>query len=135
MLLTPSGLAAVPAADAKQQLSAALARAYAAHEYVRGRRQHLALLESLGKNAWLVGNWQLEGEVRALERELGDAKRSVDLAAARRRAAQEAIAGELRGLEETWKKGVARVVETEAAAEVLRREVLEARRRNAKLID
>jgi len=34
----------------------------------------------------------------------------------------------MQGLEETWRRGVARVLETEAAAEALRREVLEARR-------
>ena len=50
-------------------LESALRQAYAAATYLSSRRQHLALLESHGKNAWLVGNWQLEAELRALERE------------------------------------------------------------------
>ncbi|KAJ9141700.1 Pre-mRNA-splicing factor SPF27 [Pleurostoma richardsiae] len=107
----------------------ALSRAYASAAYLSARRQHLALLDSHGRNAWLVGNWQLEGELAALERELAAARREVDLVTIARRRAQDEVAGEVRSLEDGWKRGVARVLETEVAAEGVRREVLEARRR------
>ena len=109
-------------------VAAALRRAYASATYLSGRRQHLALLDSYGKNAWLVGNAALEAEVAALERELAAARRDVDLTTVARQRAQEAVAGELRGLDEAWRKGVGRVLETEVAAEGMRRRVDEARR-------
>ncbi|KAH8893206.1 hypothetical protein GQ53DRAFT_745446 [Thozetella sp. PMI_491] len=118
-----------PGADAaKDELELALARAAAAQTYVAGRRAHLALLDSWGKNAWLIGNWQLEGELKSIERELAETKKLIDLVNIQRKNAQEAVGAELQGLEETWKRGVGRVLETEAAVEGLRREVLEARR-------
>ena len=111
----------------KDELASVLQRAYASATYLSARRAHLALLDSYGKNAWLVGNYQLEAELKALERELAEAKREIDVLAVRRRRAQEEVAGEMHSLEDTWKKGVARALETEVATEVLRREVLEAR--------
>ncbi len=121
-----------PAEDAtKVELEEALARAAVAHQYVAGRRAHLALLDSWGKNAWLVGNWQVEGELRAIERELAETKRMIDVVTIQRKNAQEAVGAELKGLDETWRRGVGRVLETEAAVEGLRREVLEARRQAA----
>lgn len=112
-------------------LPTALSRAYTSHAYVASRRTHLALLDAYGKNAWLVGNWQLEGELRAVERELAAARREVDLVTLARQGAQEGAGPEMRGLEEGWRRGVARVLEAEAAAEGLRREVLEGVRRAA----
>ena len=121
-----------PAATAtKEELEQALARAAAAQTYVAGRRAHLALLDSWGKNAWLVGNWQVEAELKAIERELAETKKLIDLVTIQRKSAQEAVGAEIQGLEETWRKGVGRVLETEAAVEGLRREVLEARRQAA----
>jgi len=55
----------------------------------------------------------------------------VDALTRQRRAAQEAAAPEMVSLEDMWRTGVARVLETEAAVEGLRRESLEARRRMA----
>lgn len=121
-----------PSASAPaDELASVLRRAYASATYLSGRRAHLALLDSYGKNAWLVGNYGLEAELKALERELAEARREIDVLAVRRRRAQDGVAAELVGLEDTWKKGVARVLETEVATEALRREVLEARRRLA----
>ncbi|KAL2190860.1 hypothetical protein L209DRAFT_20246 [Thermothelomyces heterothallicus CBS 203.75] len=112
-------------------LRAALARAYTSHAHVAARRAHLALLDSYGKNAWLVGNYQLEGELRALERELAEARREVDLVTLRRKEAQDAVGAEMASLEAAWRTGVGRVLETEAAVERVRREVLDLRRRLA----
>jgi pre-mRNA-splicing factor SPF27 len=112
----------------QSELRTALSRAYTSATFLQARRAELALLDSFGKNAWLVGNWQLEAEVKALEAELAETKREVDLLAVKRREAQEAVAGEIGTLEETWRKGVAKVLETEVAAEGLRREILDRRR-------
>ncbi|KAK1831613.1 Pre-mRNA-splicing factor SPF27 [Podospora conica] len=112
-------------------LPSALSRAYTSHAYVSSRRAHLALLDAYGKNAWLVGNWYLEGELKAVERELAEARREIDLLTLARQGAQEAAGPEMKGLEEGWRRGVARVLEAEAAAEGLRREVLEGVRRRA----
>jgi len=43
-----------------------LQKAYASAEYLRGRETNLALLETYGKNAWLVGNNQLEALLKGL---------------------------------------------------------------------
>jgi pre-mRNA-splicing factor SPF27 len=123
----PSLSSDTPSETARAELSSALSRAYTSHKYVAGRRAHLALLDSYGKNAWLVGNWQLEGELKRVERELADAKRAIDVVSLQRRNAQAEVAAEMTGLDEAWRKGVGRVLETEAAAEKLRRDVLEVR--------
>ncbi|KAK3325827.1 Pre-mRNA-splicing factor SPF27 [Apodospora peruviana] len=115
-------------AEQKEILSTALSRAYALHAYLAGRRAHLALLDSYGKNAWLVANWHLESELKAIERELAETRRAIDVVTLQRKGAQEETGPEILGLDEAWRRGVGRVLETEAAAENLRREVLEARR-------
>lgn len=107
----------------RETLESALRQAYAAASYLSSRRQHLALLDSHGKNAWLVGNWQLEAELRALEREVAAARRAIDLVTLRRQRLQRENGGEITGLDEAWRKGVGRVLEAEIAAEGLRREV------------
>ncbi|KAK5658559.1 hypothetical protein OQA88_1952 [Cercophora sp. LCS_1] len=121
-----------PSTDAApEELTALLSRAYASHAYVSSRRAHLALLDSYGKNAWLIGNWHLEGELKAIEKELAETKKAIDVLTLQRKTAQGEVGGEIHGLEETWKRGIARVLETEAAAESLRREILETRRESA----
>ncbi|KAI0137939.1 Pre-mRNA-splicing factor SPF27 [Hypoxylon sp. NC0597] len=109
-------------------LSTQLQRAYTAATYLSGRHAHLQLLDAYGKNAWLVGNWQLESELRALERELESTKKEIDVVNIQRRRVQDEVGGELKGLEETWKRGVGRVLETEIATEGLRQQVLERQR-------
>lgn len=126
--LSEADLAALAPTEACARLETALARAAASATYLASRRSHLALLDAHGKNAWLVGNWQLEGELRALERELADSRREIDVLTVQRRKAQEEAGAEVKWLEEAWKTGVGRVLETEVAAEGLRREVLEQRR-------
>ncbi|RYO85281.1 hypothetical protein DL766_009024 [Monosporascus sp. MC13-8B] len=121
----PSTVSSLSSPD---ELRETLSRAYATSTYLRGREAHLQLLEAHGRNAWLVGNWSgLEAETAALERELAAARREIDRVNVRRRQAQDEAAGELRGLEDAWRRGVGRVLEAEAAAEALRRQVLERR--------
>lgn len=86
------------------------------------------LLDQFGRNSWLVGNSQVEDVLRSLERELADTKQKIDVVVVERKSAQEAVAGEVKGLEEAWRGGVGRVLETEVAAEGVRREVLGRRR-------
>ncbi|KAI1390020.1 Pre-mRNA-splicing factor SPF27 [Hypoxylon trugodes] len=105
-----------------------LSRAYAASTYLSSRHTNLQLLDQYGKNAWLIGNWHLESELRSLERELEDTKKEIDVVNIQRRRVQDEVGGELKGLDEAWRKGVGRVLETEVATEGLRQEVLERQR-------
>ncbi|KAI1178626.1 breast carcinoma amplified sequence 2-domain-containing protein [Nemania sp. FL0916] len=109
-------------------LTPALTRAYTSHTYLQHRQTHLHLLDAYGRNAWLVSNWQSESRLADLERELAAARREIDVLNIQRRRAQEHVGEEIRGLEETWKKGVGRVLETELATEELRQRVLEKQR-------
>ncbi len=110
----------------------ALERAYTSQAYLEGRVANLELLEKYGKNAWLEGNRQLEDVLRALERELESRKTEIDGVVIERKNAQEAVAGEVKGLEEGWRRGVGKVLETEVAAEGVRREILEEMRKGAR---
>lgn len=114
---------------ASSDLEAGLSQAYTAMSYLSARRQHLALLDSYGKNAWLTGNWQLEAELKAVERELAATRREIDVLTVRRQRVQSEVGGELHGLEEGWRRGVGRVLEAEVAAEGVRRSVVEEQRR------
>lgn len=109
-----------------------LSRAYISQTYLRQRAANLTLLESHGKNAWLIGNSQLEDLLKDVERELAERKTEIDNVVLSRQGAQESVGGEIKGLEEAWKRGVGRVLETEVAAEGVRREVLERRREGAR---
>jgi len=110
----------------------ALQKAYTSQSYLVGRTTNLALLEKYGKNAWLIGNAQLEDVLRGLEKELAETKAEIDGVAIERKNAQEAVGGEVKGLEQAWKRGVGRVLETEVAAEGVRRDILERRREGAR---
>jgi len=77
----------------------------------------------------------------ALERDLASTKNDIDLINLQRRRLQVddhqgysgGVAEELRGLEEAWKKGVGRVLETEIATENLRQKILALERQRAGL--
>lgn len=118
-------------AETAERWRGALRRAYASAAFLAARHRALALLEAYGRNAWLVGNAQLEDELRAVEAELAAARRRVEEVEGLRRALQEGVGGEMAALEESWRRGVGRVIEVEVAAEGLRREALESRRRGA----
>ncbi|KAG9242543.1 Pre-mRNA-splicing factor SPF27 [Calycina marina] len=106
----------------------ALQRAYTASTYLSSRTTNLALLDSFGKNSWLISNASLEDELRAVEQELKDAKEEIDRVVIERQAAQEGVRGEMEGLAEGWRRSVGRVLETEVGAEDVRREILGVRR-------
>ncbi|OLN85858.1 Pre-mRNA-splicing factor SPF27 [Colletotrichum chlorophyti] len=112
-------------AEDRERLADLLRKAYTSFAYLDARAQNLTLLDKYGKNAWLIGNWGLENELKILERDLAETKRQIDVLTVARRRQQEEVAAEMKGLEETWKKGVGRTLETEIAVEQLRREVLQ----------
>ncbi|KAF2119339.1 Pre-mRNA-splicing factor SPF27 [Lophiotrema nucula] len=114
-----------------EQWNQALKKAYASSEYVNGRLTELGLLEKFGKNAWLIGNSQLEDILKAIETELADVKKQQEDIEVLRRSQQESVGGEITTLEDTWKKGISRLLETEVAAEGLKQQILERRRAGA----
>ena len=110
--------------------NATLQKAYANAEYLRGRETNLGLLETYGKNAWLIGNSNVEDSLRAVEREVEASKLELEQIEQARRATQSNASSEIQGLEEAWRTGVRRMIETQAAGEKLRQEILQ-RKRNA----
>ncbi|OAA53383.1 bcas2 family protein [Niveomyces insectorum RCEF 264] len=122
-----SATAASPVTDLRDALSSA----YASQTYLRGRRTHLALLNSYGKNAWLTGNWQVEVELHVMENKLAQARRAMDLVNLSRQRAQNDVAGEFSSLEQAWRERVGRVLETEAATESSRQDILDTQRKQA----
>jgi pre-mRNA-splicing factor SPF27 len=104
-----------------------LRRAKISSTYLSGRNTNLALLESYGKNAWLVQNWNQETVRSRLEAELAEVNLNNEALTEDRRIKQDAAAAEASVLEESWKKGVRGLVEVQLATEDLRRKVLEAR--------
>jgi pre-mRNA-splicing factor SPF27 len=109
----------------------ALRNAYRSSTYLSGRIANLSLLDEFGKNAWLIGNSQLEDILRTLETELEELKVATDNVNKSRKAAQDGSRGELTSLEETWKRGIGRILEVEVAVEKVRQEVLEKTRQQA----
>lgn len=114
-----------------QKWNRALKQAYTSSEYVQGRLTQLGLLEKFGKNAWLVGNSQLEDVLKGVETELAGVRKQHEEVEAVRKTQQDSVSGEIKTLEDTWKKGVGRVLETEVAAEGLKQQILERRRAGA----
>lgn len=108
-----------------------LSNAYVSDAYLAVRRANLELLDRGGRNAWLLGNYQLEDELRQLERELAETKREIDVVNLERQRRQEDVKGEMEMLEQTWRTGVGRVLETEVAVEELREQIREEMRRRA----
>ncbi|RDW93272.1 pre-mRNA-splicing factor SPF27 family protein [Aspergillus mulundensis] len=108
-----------------------LRKAYTASSHLSSRHENLSLLEEGGKNAWLIGNSQLEDILRGLEKELAETKEAAENVNKQRKIAQEASQGELTGLEESWRRGVGAILDVELAAEDLRMKILEQRRQYA----
>ncbi|KAJ5084450.1 hypothetical protein NUU61_009029 [Penicillium alfredii] len=108
-----------------------LQKAYVSSSHLTKRHENLALLEENGKNAWLIGNAQLEDILRGLEKELAETKDAAEEVNKQRKIAQETRQGELVGLEDTWKRGVGAILDVELASEGLRMQILEHRRQVA----
>ncbi|KAJ5818694.1 hypothetical protein N7474_004285 [Penicillium riverlandense] len=108
-----------------------LQKAYVSSSHLSKRHEDLGLLEEYGKNAWLIGNSQLEEILRSLEKDLADTKDAAEQVNKERKMAQESRYGEITGLEDTWKRGVGAILDVELASEELRQQILEHRRQAA----
>ncbi|KAL5089462.1 hypothetical protein Trisim1_005738 [Trichoderma cf. simile WF8] len=115
-----SSAAAASAVEASRQ---PLSNAFISSSYLSSRAQNLSLLDSHGRNAWLLSNYHLEAELRSLERDLAETKRDMDLLNAARASRQNEVKGEMQGLEQNWREGVGRVLETEIAVQELREQI------------
>ena len=112
-------------ADAWRQ---ALRNAYVSSTYLSGRQSNLALLDEFGKNAWLVGNSQLEQILQDLEQEQTRLKEDIEHVNRARKTVQNDSKGELLGLEETWRRGIGKILEVQVAADGLQRLIRERKR-------
>lgn len=108
-----------------------LQKAYTSASYLSWRQTNLGLLEKYGKNQWLIGNSQLEDILKSMEAELVETRGHLEQVEEQRRNQQQAVAGEMATLEETWRRGIGKVIETEVAVEGLRREIIERKRATA----
>ncbi|KFY60800.1 hypothetical protein V497_03357, partial [Pseudogymnoascus sp. VKM F-4516 (FW-969)] len=119
-------LDAPSAGSSVEDLEAAVRSAGITSTYLRLRVRGLENLEkgSKGKEDWLAGNALTSRVLEDTEKELADTKEEIERVVSERRTRQEAVGGEMGVLEETWRKGVGRVVETGVAAEGVRREGL-----------
>ncbi|KAF2224162.1 Pre-mRNA-splicing factor SPF27 [Elsinoe ampelina] len=115
----------------KEEWTNALRSAYISTGYLSSRTENLSLLETFGRNAWLVGNSQLEDVLRDLEVEVKQAKGEVERVQSEREGMQGSVRGELEELERTWRGQVGRLLEVQVAAERVRGEV-ERRRREGR---
>jgi pre-mRNA-splicing factor SPF27 len=123
-----------PASDTPQEAwRQALRNAYVSSTYLSGRHSNLTLLDEFGKNAWLIGNSQLEHLLQELEGELARLRDDVENVNKARKAAQENSRGELLGLEETWRLGIGKILEVQVAEAGLRRLILERRNNHGSL--
>ncbi|KAJ5257119.1 hypothetical protein N7478_013223 [Penicillium angulare] len=109
----------------------ALQQAYKSSSHLSKRHENLTLLDENGKNAWLIGNSQLEYILHGLEKELAETKETAEEVNKQRKLAQEARYGELSSLEDTWKRGVGAILDVELASEAIRMQILEHRRQAA----
>ncbi|KAG9687365.1 hypothetical protein KCU95_g11123, partial [Aureobasidium melanogenum] len=121
-----------PATNDIEQWRATLQQAYASSEYLESRQVNLSLLETYGKNAWLISNDQLEAILRTAEREVSQRKIELEEIDKARRDGQTVRKGELEALEQQWKIGVGQMLEVEVAAEKLRLEILDKKRAGAR---
>ncbi|UNI15728.1 hypothetical protein JDV02_002234 [Purpureocillium takamizusanense] len=117
--------AAATSSYVNDDLRPVLSNAYVSAAYLAARNQNLALLDRHGANAWLLSNYHLEESLRAVERDLAAVKRDIDLVNAARQRRQEDVRAEMLMLDESWRNGVGKVLETEVAVEELKAQVRE----------
>ena len=109
----------------------ALRTAYISSTFLSDRYTNLHLLDEFGRNAWLIGNSQMEEILQGLERELAGLKSETEDVNKARKAIQLDFKGELMTLQENWKRGLGSVLEIQVATDQLRRQILQHRRQPA----
>ena len=93
---------------------------YIAQTYLNGRNTNLNLLDKHGGNAWLIGNSQLEDNLRPLELAIHLERTEARDTEAATAASIEAVRDNVVALEETWRSGLGRCIEAEVACEDLK---------------
>lgn len=127
-----------PSTDGKDQTQIlsdwreTLQKAYTASAHLSTRHENLSLLEAHGKNAWLIGNHQLEEVLGRMEKELQEVKEATETLNKERRVRQETVKAEIDGLEDAWRRGISGIINVEIASENLRMKILEKRRHQAR---
>lgn len=116
-----------PGSDGAAVYRDALRGGFANTTYLGLRAGELGLLEEYGRNAWLVGNAVVEDLVRRVEGEVQGLRERVEEVNRERKTVQEMQRGEVEALEETWRNGVSRIIETQVATAKLRDELHRAR--------
>lgn len=101
-------------------LKSVLRRTYTNISYLRDREANITLLESYGKNSWLIGNSHLDDIQKRLDGELTSLKTQSEEANRERKMMQEDAQGELLGLAETWKQGIDKIIQTQLACDGLK---------------
>ncbi|AOW02952.1 Pre-mRNA-splicing factor SPF27 [Yarrowia lipolytica] len=80
-----------------------LKTAYTALEYTLGRRDAVAALSDYGRVQWLVGNDELDRELKIVDQRLLTAKRTLETVNVSRKRRQNDVADTLQYLEKRWK--------------------------------
>lgn len=101
----------LPASSSDSTSPPPLVPLQAAAAHLSGRLQALGLLEQHGRNAWLVGNAQLEDELRAYEQELAQVKRASDEILRDLKHLQDGARVQLDGGDRAWRTAVERLVQ------------------------
>jgi pre-mRNA-splicing factor SPF27 len=114
----------------RYQVSSDVRANLVAAEYLDGRSDNLALLETYGSNSWLIGNAIQEHSLGLLETEFAQLKeKSVRINRERKRLNLES-GGEIDKLGQRWRKALRGVVEVEIACAGLEEEVRQLERQS-----
>lgn len=103
-----------------------------AAEYLSLRTDNLALLETYGSNAWLIGNAGEETALGVLEEELGRLKEEATRVNRERKGQNLEVGGEVGKLEGRWRKALRGVVEVEIACAAMEEEIRQLQGRQSK---
>ena len=99
-----------------------LKHAYTALCYAQDRYENLTLLSEYGRNQWLIGNDNLEQDLKQLELEVENERRLIDTINAERRAQQSNVKTTFDYLESRWREGIRNVVDVNIACLQLQQE-------------
>jgi hypothetical protein len=94
-----------------------------AAEYLASRTDNLALLETYGTNAWLIGNSIQEHSLGVLETELAELKEEGIRVNRERKHAHLEAGGQIDKLDQRWRKALRGVLEVEIACAGLEEEI------------
>ncbi|GAM85811.1 hypothetical protein ANO11243_038190 [Dothideomycetidae sp. 11243] len=122
--VTPSA----PTSSSREGWLTALHSAAINEGHLATRATNLALLETYGRNAWLVGNAAQEDVLRDLERDVAAARAEAEQVELERREMLDRGGAEVLELERGWREGVGRLIEVQVAVEKVKRDILDRRR-------